>query len=93
MSTHLGSHHGSTSPLLDDDEARVAKARHRLTQLAAALVRDPLNRTVHDELQRYLATEAEPALQSWDVLLARTPEQLRERIRAVITGQAGRRAS
>ncbi len=93
MSTHPASSHGPVSPLLDDDEARVARARLQLTQLAADLVRDPLSRTVHQALRAFLETDSEPALRSWEAMLARSPEELRERIRTVITSQAERRAS
>lgn len=98
MPTPPAPQQGPASPLLDEDERRVAQARRRLTQLGAALVRNPLDRDVHQEVRAYLEAESESALRSWEALLARSPEELRARIRAVLTAQAerttdGRRAS
>ncbi|RLU82099.1 hypothetical protein CTZ27_31440 [Streptomyces griseocarneus] len=79
--------------LLDADEARVARASRQLTQLAAALVSRPMDRELHAKMRAFLDTQSEPALASWDVLVARTPDQLKERISTVLTAQAMRRAS
>ncbi|MEU9255737.1 hypothetical protein AB0D66_28300 [Streptomyces sp. NPDC048270] len=93
MSDSFAGPHGASSPLLDDDETRVAQARRHLTHLGTALVRDPLDRRVHQALRAYMEKDSEAALQSWEVMLQRTPEELRERIRTVITAQAERQAS
>ncbi|MCM2430883.1 hypothetical protein [Streptomyces sp. RKAG337] len=93
MSTSFAGPHGPTGPLLDDDETRVARARRQLTQLGTALVRDPLDRRVHQALRTYMDHDSEAALLSWEAMLQRTPEELRERIRAVITAHAERKAS
>ncbi|MEU0111931.1 hypothetical protein ABZ313_42230 [Streptomyces sp. NPDC006251] len=91
MST-LPTQHSPAAPLLDADEERVARARRRLTLLATALVQNPLDRQVHQDLRAFMDSESEPALQSWEALLSRSPEELRERIRTLLEGQA-RRAS
>ncbi|MCG7524037.1 hypothetical protein MHW47_06220 [Streptomyces sp. OfavH-34-F] len=93
MSTSLTGPPGSTEPLLDEDETRVARARRQLTQLGTALVLDPLDRGVHQALRHFMEADSEAALRSWESMLRRSPEELRERIRAVITAQAERRAS
>lgn len=93
MSTSLTGPPGSAEPLLDEDETRVARARRQLTQLGTALVLDPLDRGVHQALRHYMECDSEAALRSWESMLRRSPEELRERIRAVITAQAERRAS
>lgn len=99
-STSLGSTTVSTSPFAstptpfaDEDETRVARARRKATLLATAMVRDPLDRTVHEEMRRFLDEESEPALLSWEAMLTRTPAELRDRIRVVITDLAHREAS
>lgn len=79
--------------LLDVDEARVARASRRLTQIAAALVSRPMDRQLHAQMRTFLDKESQAALASWDVLLARTPDELKERISTVLTAQAVRRAS
>jgi len=79
--------------LLDADEARVARASRQLTQIAAALVSRPMDRQLHTQMRTFLDKESEPALASWDVLLARTPDELKERISTVLTAQAVRRTS
>ncbi|WP_424892410.1 hypothetical protein [Streptomyces sp. XH2] len=79
--------------LLDADEARVARASRQLTQLAAALVSRPMDRDLHARMRDFLDQESGPALASWDVLVSRTPDQLKERISTVLTAQAMRRAS
>ncbi|MFF4534041.1 hypothetical protein ACFY1P_32830 [Streptomyces sp. NPDC001407] len=79
--------------LLDADEARVARASRQLTQLAAALVSRPMDRELHARMRAFLERDSEPALASWDVLVARTPDELRQRISTVLTAQAVRRAS
>ncbi|MBT1187885.1 hypothetical protein HET69_28840 [Streptomyces sp. CJ_13] len=79
--------------MLDADEARVARASRDLTLLAAALVSRPMDRDLHAQMRAFLDSESEPALASWDVLLARTPAQLKERISTVLTVQALRTAS
>jgi hypothetical protein len=61
--------------------------------MAAALVSRPMDRQLHTDLRAFLESESEPALASWDVLLARTPDELKERIRTVLTTQAARSAS
>jgi hypothetical protein len=71
----------------------VARARRRLTQLGTALVRDPLDRRVHQALRAFMETDSEAALRSWEVILQRTPEELRARIRAVLSACAKRRPS
>ncbi|MCX5216190.1 hypothetical protein OG689_44450 [Kitasatospora sp. NBC_00240] len=87
MSTPPESQQGPASPLFDEDERRVAQARRRLTQLGAALVRNPLDREVHQEVRAFFEAESESALRSWEVLLTRSPDELRARIRAVLTAQ------
>ncbi|MFD8887515.1 hypothetical protein ACFV0H_34255 [Streptomyces erythrochromogenes] len=84
---------GTGRQLLDADEARVARASRDLTLLAAALVSRPMDRDLHEQMRAFLDSESEPALASWDVLLARTPAQLKERISTVLTVQALRTAS
>ncbi|MER6199856.1 hypothetical protein ABT234_21105 [Streptomyces sp. NPDC001586] len=84
---------GTGRQLLDADEARVARASRDLTLLAAALVSRPMDRDLHAQMRAFLDSESEPALASWDVLLARTPAQLKERISTVLTVQALRTAS
>jgi hypothetical protein len=84
---------GTGRQFLDADEARVARASLQLTQIAAALVSRPMDRELHARMQTFLDGESEPALASWDVLLARTPDELKERISTVLTAQAVRRAS
>ncbi|MFZ3491644.1 hypothetical protein ACODT5_00125 [Streptomyces sp. 5.8] len=87
-------HPTATNPsaglLADDDETRVAVARITATRLGTALVRDPLDRNVHDEMRRFLEHDSEPALTSWETLKSRTPEQLKARISALLTAQAQR---
>jgi hypothetical protein len=85
--------HGPSVPPLDDDEERVARARRRLTGLATALVLNPLDRQVHADLRDFMDSESEPALQSWEALLSRSPDELRERISALLGSQVARRAS
>lgn len=82
----------SAPQLLDADEARVARASRRLTKIAAGLVSRPMDRDLHTQMRTFLDTESQPALDSWDVLLARTPDQLKERI-SVLTVQAARSVS
>ncbi|WP_327740614.1 hypothetical protein OG749_47145 (plasmid) [Streptomyces nojiriensis] len=84
---------GTGRQLLDSDEARVARASRELTKIAAALVSRPMDRDLHEQMRAFLDSESEPALTSWDVLLARTPAQLKERISTVLTVQALRTAS
>ncbi|MEU5959327.1 hypothetical protein [Streptomyces sp. NPDC047525] len=79
--------------LLDADEARVARASRDLTKIAAALVSRPMDRDLHEQMRSFLTRESEPALASWDVLLARTPDELKERISTVLTAQALQRTS
>ncbi|GAA1227377.1 hypothetical protein [Streptomyces rhizosphaericus] len=79
--------------LLDTDETRVARASRHLTKIAAAMVSQPMDRDLHEQMRGFLARESEPALASWEVLLARTPDELKERISTVLTAQALRRAS
>ncbi|MFF2378421.1 hypothetical protein ACFVUW_28930 [Streptomyces xiamenensis] len=93
MSTSHPRPHGPRSPLLDEDETLVAHARHQLTRLGTALVLDPLDRGVHLELRHFMECYSEAALRSWDSMLQRSPEELSERIRAVISAQADRKAS
>lgn len=93
MSTSLAGPHGPAVPFLDEDETRVAQARRQLTELGTALVRDPLNRRVHEALSQFLERDSEAALRSWESMLQRSPEELRERIRDVLTAQAERRLS
>ncbi|MGW1496353.1 hypothetical protein [Streptomyces sp. NPDC002402] len=83
----------SAGPLADEDETRVAAARVTATRLGTALVRDPLDRTVHEEMRQFLDHDSEPALMSWETLKSRTPEQLKARIAALLTAQAQRSAS
>lgn len=85
--------HAPSVPSLDDDEERVARARRRLTGLATALVLNPLDRQVHEDLRTFMDSESEPALQSWEALLSRSPDELRERISALLSSQVTRRAS
>lgn len=92
MST-LPHQHGPAVPTLDADEERVARARRRLTMLATALVQNPLDRQVHKDLRAFMDSESEPALQSWETLLSRTPDELRQRIRTLLESQVTRRAS
>ncbi|GHG22818.1 hypothetical protein ACFFSH_28855 [Streptomyces filamentosus] len=82
-----------SGPLADEDETRVASARITATRLGTALVRDPLDRTVHEQMRQFLDNDSEPALQSWEVLKARTPEQLKSRIAELLTAQAQRSVS
>ncbi|MEV7004011.1 hypothetical protein AB0N62_41185 [Streptomyces sp. NPDC093982] len=84
---------GTGRPLLDADEARVARASRELALLAAALVSRPMDRELHEQMWTFLDWESEPALASWDVLLARTAAQLKERISTVLTVRALRTAS
>ncbi len=84
---------GTGRQLLDADEARVARASRELTKIAAALVSRPMDRELHEQMLGFLNRESEPALASWDVLVARTPDELKERISTVLTAQALRRAS
>ncbi|MER5549982.1 hypothetical protein ABT072_48255, partial [Streptomyces sp. NPDC002589] len=84
---------GTGRQLLDADEARVARASRELTKIAAALVSRPMDRALHEQMRDFLDRESESALASWDVLLARTPAQLKERISTVLTVQALRTAS
>lgn len=84
---------GTGQPLLDADEARVARASRELTKLAAALVSRPMDRELHRRMCAFLAKESEPALASWDILIARTPDELKERISTVLTAQALRGTS
>lgn len=84
---------GTGRQLLDADEARVARASRELTKIAAALVSRPMDRELHEQMLGFLHRESEPALASWDVLVARTPDELKERISTVLTAQALRRAS
>lgn len=86
MSTLPHQHSPATSPL-DADEERVARARRRLTALATELVQNPLDRQIHKVLREFMDTESEPALQSRDVLTARTPDELREPIRTLLEGR------
>ncbi|MFE3559864.1 hypothetical protein ACFXKW_34155 [Streptomyces sp. NPDC059193] len=79
--------------LLDADEARVARASRELTKIAAALVSRPMDRQLHAQMRAFLEQESQQALASWDALLARTPDELKERISTVLTVQAARRAS
>ncbi|WP_245239070.1 hypothetical protein [Streptomyces sp. MZ04] len=79
--------------LLDADEARVARASRELTKIAAAIVSRPMDRDLHEQMRAFLARESEPALASWDVLLTRTPDELKERISTVLTAQALRSSS
>ncbi|WP_328372921.1 hypothetical protein OG800_49335 (plasmid) [Streptomyces sp. NBC_00445] len=51
-----------------------------------------MDRDLHTQMRTFLDTESQPALDSWDVLLARTPDQLKERI-SVLTVQAARSVS
>ncbi|WP_374227779.1 hypothetical protein, partial [Streptomyces sp. CJ_13] len=90
---HRPAHQSTGRQLLDADEARVARASRDLTLLAAALVSRPMDRDLHAQMRAFLDSESEPALASWDVLLARTPAQLKERISTVLTVQALRTAS
>ncbi|GGT28021.1 hypothetical protein GCM10010271_35010 [Streptomyces kurssanovii] len=84
---------GTGRQLLDADEARVARASRELTKIAAALVSRPMDRELHEQMRAFLTKESEPALASWDVLIARTPDELKERISTVLTAQALRRDS
>ncbi|WP_331729385.1 hypothetical protein OG592_43805 (plasmid) [Streptomyces avidinii] len=84
---------GTGRQLLDADEARVARASLELTTIAAALVSRPMDRDLHAQMRAFLDSESEPALTSWDALLARTQAQLKERISTVLTVQALRTAS
>lgn len=79
--------------LLDTDEARVARASRHLTQIAVALVSRPMDRELHAQMRSFLDKESEPALASWDVLISRTPDELKERISTVLTAQAVRKSS
>jgi hypothetical protein len=83
----------AAGPLADEDETRVATARITATRLGTALVRDPLDRTVHEQMRHFLDHDSEPALMSWETLKSRTPEQLKSRIAALLTAQAQRNAS
>lgn len=69
----------------------MARASRQLIQLGVALVCHPMDRRVHQRMRLFLDTESEQALASWEALMARTPQELRERIRTVITAQGGRR--
>ncbi|MFI6689300.1 hypothetical protein [Streptomyces sp. NPDC050485] len=84
---------GTGRQLLDADEARVARASRELTKIAAALVSRPMDRDLHEQMRAFLSRDSEPALASWDVLLSRTPAELKERISTVLTVQALRTAS
>lgn len=84
---------GTGRQLLDADEARVARASRELTKIAAALVSRPMDRDLHEQMRAFLDSDSEPALASWDLLLARTPAELKERISTVLTVQALRTAS
>ena len=84
---------GTGRQLLDADEARVARASRDLTKIAASLVSRPMDRELHQQMRAFLDRESEPALASWDVLLARTPAELKERISTVLTVQALRAVS
>ncbi|MFJ6438234.1 hypothetical protein [Streptomyces sp. NPDC091416] len=77
----------------DADETRVACARIAATRLGTALVRDPLDRTVHEQMRQFLDRDSEPALRSWEALKARTPQELKARIAELLTAQAQRSAS
>lgn len=79
--------------LADEDETRVASARLTATRLGTALVRDPLDRTLHEQMRQFLDNDSEPALRSWEALKARTPEQLKSRITELLTAQAERSVS
>ncbi|MCX4682317.1 hypothetical protein OG413_44860 [Streptomyces sp. NBC_01433] len=83
----------SADSLADEDETRVASARITATRLGTALVRDPLDRTVHEQMRHFLDHDSEPALKSWDVLVSRTPEQLKSRIVELLTARAERSVS
>ncbi|MFF2378347.1 hypothetical protein ACFVUW_28555 [Streptomyces xiamenensis] len=78
--------------LLDADEARVARASRELTKIAASMVSRPMDRDLHEQMRFFLASQSEPALASWDVLLSRTPQELKERISTVLTAQVPRGA-
>ncbi|QCX82172.1 hypothetical protein C9F11_42960 (plasmid) [Streptomyces sp. YIM 121038] len=79
--------------LADEDETRVASARITATRLGTALVRDPLDRTVHEQMRHFLDHDSEPALRSWAALKARTPEELKSRIAELLMAQAERSVS
>lgn len=79
--------------LLDADEARVARTSRELTKIAAALVSRPMDRKLHEQMRAFLERESEASLASWDVLVQRTPDQLKERISTVLTVHALRRSS
>ncbi|MFJ8015029.1 hypothetical protein [Streptomyces sp. NPDC096339] len=74
--------------LLDTDWTRVVRSSRRLTHIAASLVTRPMDRELHAQMRTFLDDESEPALASWNVLLASTPDELRERIATVLIAQA-----
>ncbi|MEU2514714.1 hypothetical protein [Streptomyces syringium] len=84
---------GLARPVPDADELLVARARRQAILLAAALVREPLDRKVHQDLRTFVENDSEPALRAWESLLSRTPEELRDRIRTVLLRHTSRRAS
>jgi hypothetical protein len=77
---------GTGRQLLDTAEGRVACASRELTKIAAALV--SRDRELHEQMRVFLDRDSEPAPASWDVLLARTPDQLKERMSTILTLQA-----
>ncbi|MEV4506652.1 hypothetical protein [Streptomyces klenkii] len=80
-------------PVADAEELLVAHARRQAILLAAALVREPLNRKVHQDLRTFVEKDSEPALRAWESLISRHPDELRERIRTVLCRRTAGRAS
>ncbi|MFC5149001.1 hypothetical protein [Streptomyces aureoversilis] len=77
----------------DAEELLVARARRQALLLAAALVREPMNRKVHQDLRTFVEKDSEPALRAWESLISRHPDELRERIRTVLCRRTAGRAS
>ena len=64
---------------LDADEERVTRARRLLTQMGAALVCQPFDTRVHDQLRAFLTEDADDVLASLTVLRQRPEDELRRR--------------
>ncbi|MFI1258940.1 hypothetical protein ACH4U6_34910 [Streptomyces netropsis] len=93
MTTPLPRPADAAPPMAEPEELLVARARRQAILLAAALVREPLNRKVHQDLRAFVERDSEPALRAWESLVARHPDELRERIRVVLGCTAVGRAS
>ena len=74
---------------LDADELRLVQARERIRELIARLISAPIDPRTNEALRGYLEREAGPALEAFETLAARGPEQLRARIKEILAAPPG----